>query len=124
MGSNPNHRPTPETGSAPDEGRVANRNGETRPEQNETAPPYESGCSERPRRTKAASYLVYDLQCDWRAGAAWFESQLIDYDVYSNQGNWLYIAGLGTDPRGGRRFNPEKQAKTHDPEGYYQAVWA
>ena len=75
-------------------------------------------------RQIVASYLIYDLQCDWRAGAAWFESQLIDYDVYSNQGNWLYIAGLGTDPRGGRRFNPEKQAKTHDPEGYYQAVWA
>jgi deoxyribodipyrimidine photo-lyase len=75
-------------------------------------------------RQIVASYLIDDLQCDWRAGAAWFESQLIDYDVYSNQGNWLYIAGLGTDPRGGRRFNPEKQAKTHDPEGHYQAVWS
>jgi deoxyribodipyrimidine photo-lyase len=49
---------------------------------------------------------------------------LIDYDVYSNQGNWLYIAGLGTDPRGGWRFNPEKQGKTHDPEGHYQAAWS
>ena len=75
-------------------------------------------------RQIVASYLIYDLQCDWRAGAAWFEAHLLDYDVYSNQGNWLYIAGLGTDPRGGRRFNPEKQAKTHDPEGCYQAVWS
>lgn len=74
-------------------------------------------------RQIVASFLVHDLQCDWRAGAAWFESQLIDYDVYSNQGNWLYIAGYGTDPRGGRHFNPEKQAKTYDPSGEYRSYW-
>jgi deoxyribodipyrimidine photo-lyase len=70
-----------------------------------------------------ASYLIYDLRSDWRAGAAWFESQLLDYDVYSNQGNWLYIAGRGTDPRGGRRFNPQKQAQDHDANGSYRALW-
>ena len=74
-------------------------------------------------RQIVASFLVHELQCDWRAGAAWFESQLIDYDVYSNQGNWLYIAGYGTDPRGGRQFNPNKQAKTYDPSGEYQSYW-
>lgn len=74
-------------------------------------------------RQVLASYLIYDLDCDWRAGAAWFESQLVDYDVYSNQGNWLYIAGRGTDPRGGRRFNPQKQALDHDPNGLYRAMW-
>lgn len=75
-------------------------------------------------RQVVASYLIHDLGGDWRAGAAWFEAQLIDYDVYSNQGNWLYIAGRGTDPRGGRRFNPEKQALEHDAEGEYRANWA
>jgi deoxyribodipyrimidine photo-lyase len=74
-------------------------------------------------RQVVASYLVYDLNADWRAGAAWFESQLLDYDVYSNQGNWLYIAGRGTDPRGGRRFNLKKQAQDHDPEKSYQRLW-
>jgi len=74
-------------------------------------------------RQVVASYLIYDLHSDWRAGAAWFESQLLDYDVYSNQGNWLYIAGRGTDPRGGRRFNPQKQAHDHDPSGSYRALW-
>jgi len=74
-------------------------------------------------RQVVASYLIYDLHSDWRAGAAWFEAQLLDYDVYSNQGNWLYIAGRGTDPRGGRRFNPQKQAQDHDPEGLYRALW-
>ena len=75
-------------------------------------------------RQVAASYLVHDLACDWRAGAAWFEAQLLDYDVYSNQGNWLYIAGRGTDPRGGRRFDPSQQAATYDPDGTYQRLWS
>ena len=75
-------------------------------------------------RQVVASYLIYDLHGDWRAGAAWFESQLVDYDVYSNQGNWLYIAGRGTDPRGGRRFNPTKQAQEHDADGSYRHMWS
>lgn len=75
-------------------------------------------------RQVVASYLVHDLACDWRAGAAWFESQLVDFDVYSNQGNWAYIAGRGTDPRGGRRFDVDHQARAHDPDGIYQSLWA
>ena len=74
-------------------------------------------------RQIVASYLVHDLGCDWRAGAAWFESQLLDYDVYSNQGNWLYIAGRGTDPRNGRQFNIAKQIQEHDPDGTYRRLW-
>lgn len=82
-----------------------------------------SGYLSNRMRQVVASYWVYDLQGDWRLGAAWFESQLIDYDVYSNQGNWLYLAGRGTDPRGGRRFNIAKQAQDHDPRGEYQRLW-
>lgn len=74
-------------------------------------------------RQIVASFLIHDLQCDWRAGAAWFESQLIDYDVYSNQGNWLYLAGYGTDPRPNRRFNLETQAKNYDPQQAYSQLW-
>jgi deoxyribodipyrimidine photo-lyase len=75
-------------------------------------------------RQVVASYLIYDLGGDWRAGAAWFESKLVDYDVYSNQGNWLYLAGRGTDPRGGRRFNPQMQAQQHDADGKYRQFWS
>ena len=75
-------------------------------------------------RQVVASCLVHDLHGDWRAGAAWFEHCLLDYDPYSNQGNWLYIAGRGTDPRGGRRFNPQKQAQDHDADGHYRRLWA
>ena len=75
-------------------------------------------------RQIVASYCINDLGCDWRAGAAWFEHCLLDYDVCSNTGNWLYIAGLGTDPRGGRRFNPDKQAAEYDPRDDYQRRWS
>lgn len=75
-------------------------------------------------RQNVASYLIHDLACDWRAGAAWFEAQLIDYDVTSNQGNWLYLSGGGTDPRGSRRFDPQRQAQLYDPDGAYRARWS
>lgn len=75
-------------------------------------------------RQVVASYLIHDLHCDWRSGAAWFESQLIDYDVCSNQGNWLYIAGRGADPRQGRRFNTDKQANVYDTDGAYRNRWS
>ena len=35
-------------------------------------------------RQNVASFLALDLQLDWRYGGDWFESNLIDYDVYSN----------------------------------------
>ena len=75
-------------------------------------------------RQIVASYWIHIMRGNWQAGAAWFESQLIDYDVYSNQGNWLYIAGHGTDPRGGRAFNIAKQAQEYDASGEYQRRWA
>ena len=75
-------------------------------------------------RQIVATYLVHDRACDWRAGAAWFQAQVIDFDAYSNQGNCLHISGCGTDPRGGRRFNPQKQAQDYDPHGHYLALWS
>lgn len=74
-------------------------------------------------RQNVASYWLNELQGNWQAGAAWFEAMLLDYDVYSNQGNWLYLAGIGTDPRGQRWFNPQKQAQQYDPQGAYQTLW-
>jgi deoxyribodipyrimidine photo-lyase len=82
-----------------------------------------TGFTSNRMRQIVASFLVHDLSCDWRAGAAWFESQLVDFDVSSNQGNWLYVSGRGTDPRAGRRFNPTKQAQDHDPDGHFQRTW-
>lgn len=75
-------------------------------------------------RQIVASAMIHELRGDWRAGAAWFEHCLIDFDVHSNQGNWAYIAGVGTDPRGGRHFNLDKQAREHDPDGVYRRTWS
>ncbi|MDN3381537.1 DASH family cryptochrome [Pseudoalteromonas sp. APC 3358] len=74
-------------------------------------------------RQIAASCLVNELGLDWRYGAAYFEQQLIDYDVAANWGNWQYIAGVGVDPRGGRHFNIEKQTLQFDPHAVYTNKW-
>lgn len=74
-------------------------------------------------RQNVASYFVHNLQQDWLIGAAWFESQLIDYDVASNWGNWMYVAGVGNDPRQDRVFNTKKQAEMYDPNGEFQDLW-
>jgi len=74
-------------------------------------------------RQIAASCLIHELDLDWRYGAAFFEQHLIDYDVGSNYGNWQYIAGVGSDPRGGRHFNLEKQAAQYDEAGVFTQKW-
>ena len=74
-------------------------------------------------RQNVASYLVHDLHLDWRYGAAWFEAMLIDHDPASNYGNWLYIAGVGNDPRPFRKFNTAFQAERYDPKGEYVNTW-
>lgn len=74
-------------------------------------------------RQNVASFLTKNLRIDWRAGAEWFESLLVDYDVASNWGNWLYAAGVGTDGRGFRVFNIHKQAIDYDPTGEYVRHW-
>ena len=73
-------------------------------------------------RQNVASYLVHQLKEDWRKGAAWFESLLIDYDVTSNYGNWMYAAGVGNDPRD-RVFNTHRQAERYDEKGAYRKLW-
>lgn len=63
-------------------------------------------------RQNVASFLALDMSHDWRQGADWFESQLTDYDVHSNWGNWVSAAGM----TGGRinKFNVVKQSKVQD----------
>lgn len=74
-------------------------------------------------RQNVASYLTRDLGVDWRWGAAWMESQLVDYDVCSNWGNWQYVAGIGNDPREDRYFNILTQAERYDERGDYVRHW-
>ena len=73
-------------------------------------------------RQNVASYWSKELGQDWRIGAAWFESLLLDYDVHSNWGNWMYNSGVGNDPRD-RKFNPSLQAERYDPGGRFRRLW-
>ena len=74
-------------------------------------------------RQNVASYFCNELNIDWRFGAAYFEQQLIDYDVCSNWGNWAYLAGVGNDPRQNRVFNIEKQAADYDKKKVFRNLW-
>ena len=68
-------------------------------------------------RVNTASFFTRDLQIDWRWGAAWFESRLLDYDVASNWLNWntqalhLYYT------------NPVHQGMKYDERGEYVHHW-
>ena len=73
-------------------------------------------------RQNVASFLVNALRIDWRRGAAYFETQLVDYDPASNYGNWAYIAGVGNDSRE-RYFDIAWQAERYDPDAEYVAHW-
>ncbi len=73
-------------------------------------------------RQNVASYLSRDLEVDWRIGAAYFESMLLDYDVHSNYGNWMYVSGVGNDPRD-RKFNVQLQAQRYDADHRFRKRW-
>ena len=73
-------------------------------------------------RQNVASFWSKEWQQDWRYGAAYFESMLIDYDVHSNWGNWMYNSGVGNDPRD-RKFNISRQADMYDAQGKFQRQW-
>tara|TARA_B100000927_G_scaffold190285_1_gene153369 strand:+ start:1292 stop:2539 length:1248 start_codon:yes stop_codon:yes gene_type:complete len=74
-------------------------------------------------RQNVANYLTKELKIDWRIGAEYFESMLIDYDVHSNYGNWLYNAGIGNDSMPFRKFNPKLQSERYDPNKSYEKTW-
>ncbi|MCU0866144.1 MAG: DASH family cryptochrome [Planctomycetes bacterium] len=74
-------------------------------------------------RQIVASFLTKNLGLDWRWGAEWFESRLIDHDVAANHGNWCYAAGVGNDARGFRYFDIAVQAAKYDRDGDYVKLW-
>jgi deoxyribodipyrimidine photo-lyase len=73
-------------------------------------------------RQNVGSYFAKNLLLDWRIGAAYFEAMLIDYDIHSNYGNWMYVSGVGNDPRD-RKFNIKLQAENYDGQSKFQKLW-
>lgn len=83
----------------------------------------ETGFMSNRGRQNVASYLVHDQNQDWRRGAAWFEHHLLDYDVYSNHGNWQYVTGVSFNPKGGSKFGIDFQAERYDKNRKYRETW-
>lgn len=82
-----------------------------------------TGYMSKKGRQITASFLVNILHLDWRMGAEYFESLLLDYDVCSNYGNWNYAAGIDDEQRESRPINLLRQAQQYDPKGEYVRLW-
>ena len=75
-------------------------------------------------RLIVASFLIKTLLIDWRKGEKYFASNLTDYDVASNNGNWQWIFGGGADSQPYFRiFNPWLQSKEYDKDAEYITKW-
>merc|ERR1712032_1503891 len=77
-------------------------------------------------RQYVASYVIVELQLDWRVGAELFESFLLDYDVHANWGNWMRaagVAGQGFGHGGSRWFNLAEERNRFDAKGDFIVQW-
>lgn len=74
-------------------------------------------------RMIVASFLTKHLGIHWQRGAQWFLRHLVDGDVVNNTMQWQWVAGVGTDTRPGRMFNPVIQSEKFDPHGRYIRRW-
>ncbi len=71
-------------------------------------------------RMVCASFLIKDLQCDWRIGERFFAQHLIDYYPSANNGGWQWCSGSGADSQQYNRvFNPWLQSEKFDKLGVY-----
>lgn len=75
-------------------------------------------------RLIVSSFLVKLLLTDWQVGEQYFASMLVDYDPASNNGNWQWVAGTGTDSMPYFRiFNPWTQGDKYDGDASYIKKW-
>ncbi|HEX8205232.1 MAG TPA: FAD-binding domain-containing protein, partial [Solirubrobacteraceae bacterium] len=76
-------------------------------------------------RLVAGSLLTKELQLDWREGEAHFAELLLDGEPAQNNGNWQWIASVGTDPAPyfRRMYSPERHQERFDPQGEYVRRW-
>lgn len=70
---------------------------------------YDTGYVHNHARMWVASYVVHVRKVDWRAGARWFYTHLLDGDLASNTLSWQWVAG--TFSHRPYLFNDENVAK-------------
>ncbi|CDI02292.1 putative Cryptochrome DASH [Candidatus Competibacter denitrificans Run_A_D11] len=74
-------------------------------------------------RRLVASYLCHQLRVDWRWGAAWFASQLLDDDAAVNLAGWMEVIGRWRLAEPVADADPAEEAARHDPDGVYTRRW-
>jgi deoxyribodipyrimidine photo-lyase len=75
-------------------------------------------------RLIVSNFLSLVLHIDWRKGERYFATRLVDYDVSSNNGNWQWSTGVGTDRTGYLRiYNPFSQSEKLDKDCTYIKRW-
>jgi len=76
-------------------------------------------------RLVTGSFLTKELHLDWRAGENVFARYLLCGEPAQNNGNWQWIAGVGTDPAPyfRRMYNPALHQERFDPDGTYVRRW-
>lgn len=68
----------------------------------------------------AASFCCFDLGLDWRIGRDAWMRELLAADEALCDGNWQWIAGVGSDQAAYPRiYNPTRQAKLFDSKAIY-----
>jgi len=80
----------------------------------------QSGYMHNRLRMVTASFLVKDLQIDWRRGEQYFAERLLDFDLAANNGGWQWSASTGCDAQPWFRiFNPITQSEKFDAAGKF-----
>ena len=75
-------------------------------------------------RMLVASFLIKNLQIDWRKGEKYFAQNLEDYNIYNNWGGWTNIADMAPSAQSYFRvFSPEAHSRKYDPECVYTKQW-
>jgi len=83
-----------------------------------------SGYVHQRAATCAASFCCFDLGLDWRAGRDVWMSELLAADPALCDGNWQWIAGVGSDQAAYPRvYNPITQSRLIDPQSVYVRRW-
>jgi deoxyribodipyrimidine photo-lyase len=83
-----------------------------------------SGWMHNRARMIVANFLCKLCRIDWRRGAQFFYTKLIDCDVFSNTAGWHWAASVGADAQSQfRLFNPFRQSQRFDADATYIKRW-
>jgi deoxyribodipyrimidine photo-lyase len=75
-------------------------------------------------RMMVASFLIKNLQIDWKKGERFFAQHLEDYNIYNNWGGWTNVADCAPSAQSYFRvFSPEAHSRKYDKKCEYIKKW-